>query len=268
MKFIRFLLSLLVFSPALCFAQEAPTKGTLSYYNSDEKVLRIIDYDCKKKTNTSLICGISEDRLEIKKANPNALYQLKAGETAFQKLLSELDSKTDHRCEFFMAQASLLGKGNEAIKEFYSKLSDSDKEQHNQLMMEYGYISFAYIEAFDQFCRKRNYENYQWLTEADSKTCYLRRDYEEVTFNLVADQTSNKKQWVNSQEVGDWCGLVFTSIFKKEQDWIYTEAFKVKFPEKVIADYGSCRQENRDPLEFEVTPNHSISMECKKIFLE
>ncbi|MBK6895598.1 MAG: hypothetical protein IPH06_03270 [Alphaproteobacteria bacterium] len=267
MKFTRLLLLLLVFSPAVCFAQEAPTVGTLSYYNSDEKILRIIDYDCKKKTSTSLVCGISEDRLEIKKANPNALYPLKSGEAGFQKLLFELDSKTDHRCEFFMAQASLVGKGNEAIKEFYSKLSDSDKEQHNQLMMEYGYISFAYIEAFDQFCRKRSYENYQWLTEADAKTCYLRRDYDEVTFDLVTDKTTNLQQWVKSEALGDLCGLVYTSIFKKEQDWIYRETFKVKFPEKDIPDYGSCRQEDRDPLEFEVAPNHSIPMECKRIFL-
>lgn len=242
--------------------------GALSYYSAEEKILKVIDYDCKQTTRGSLTCVMSEDRLEIKKANPASLYRHETGETGFKKLLSELDSKTDHRCEFFMALASLVGKGNEAIKEYYSKLSESAKQNHNRLMEEYGYISYAYIEAFDQFCRKRNKENYQWLTEADAKTCYLRRNYEELTFKLVTDKTSGLKQWVNSQEVGDLCGLVFTSIFKKEQDWIYTESLKVKYPEKVIPDYGSCGQENRDILVFKAKPNHSISMECKKIFLE
>lgn len=131
-----------------------------------------------------------------------------------------------------MAQASLVGKGNEAIKEFYSKLSDSDKEQHNQLMMEYGYISFAYIEAFDQFCRKRSYENYQWLTEADAKTCYLRRDYDEVTFDLVTDKTTNLQQWVKSEALGDLCGLVYTSIFKKSRIGSIEKLLKLSFPKR------------------------------------
>jgi hypothetical protein len=64
MKLTRLLLSLLVFSPAVCFAQEAPTTGYLydpnRSYEHEPKLPIAIMYSCEKDSSGILECTFKE----------------------------------------------------------------------------------------------------------------------------------------------------------------------------------------------------------------
>lgn len=272
LKFLLFFCGLCALLPSIVLAQEAPKSGRLSHLDEttpQEKYLTVIDYSCEQTSSISITCDIGKTHFKKLKSAFVLIDEYGSDDLGYQKLSTELDADTDKRCELFEAYARLIGGGNQAFADYFSKQPQSLIDEYNKTMQELEYFSFAYAEAFDKFCRRRSRENYKELLEIEDKSCYIDNSYSSFVFKLSDKKFNDWPQWVYSREIKGDCGLVHFYTFKKqEKEWILIENAKTEYPNKEIPGYGSCEQENMDDRVFTSTPRGSIEMGCSKIWLQ